>query len=458
MVVVFYAYAFLFANLFVAAAGSAIVFYLTYRLLSFKKKVDRIELKLIREPMERVIHKESPITLRAEVESDETLGVYVKDSIPEHFSLRSGDGELKGTVYPEKPLSSIYTIVPHERGYFELDPIKLDLIESRGLFVYETSRKAKTPLLVQASKRELAMAKLMARKKQFEITGKTNRRHTRTTRADFKSVREYMPGDRFRDIDWKAASRLTKLMTKEFEIESRLPTVIMMDTSVSMKELVKKRTKMDHAIAIGIKVANLLEVQGNPVGLITYDEHRINEFIHPGKATLDEVMLGLFKLPNPTVSASYPGLSSEESPPLTEASRRFLEKVGPLLVAGRRKVLKPETTTGIFEAMREIKKTEETGLLIVLISDLETNRFAIPNAMTIALKQKHRVVVISPFSWPYHLEGMRIDEETAERMYHDYMEKQSLLNSLRDAGIRVIEVSTKEKGERVLAIFRRMSQ
>jgi uncharacterized protein (DUF58 family) len=432
--------------------------YLTFRLLSFKKKLDRIRLEVTREAIERVIHKESPMTLRIQVSCDETLGIKLRDRIPEHFSMRSGEGEFRGFVYPERPLSSIYTVVPHERGYYEFEPMELELIESRGLFVCTSLEQVKTPVLVQASKRELAMARLMSRKKQFEITGKTNRRHTRTTRADFKSVREYMPGDRFRDIDWKAGSRLTKLMTKEFEIEARLPTVLLIDTSVSMKELVRKKTKLDHAIALGIQIANLLDAQGNPVGLLSFNEHRVVDFIHPGKAPLEDVMLGLFRLPNPSYSGSYPGLPADSAPPLTAQSSQFLEKVGPLLVAGRRKGLKPDTTTGIFEAVREIKKTEETGLLLVLISDLETNRFAITKALSFAIKQKHRIVVVSPFSWPYHLQGGRIDRETASRMYEDYMEKQRFLNGLRESGIRVIELSTKERGERVLASLRRMGQ
>jgi uncharacterized protein (DUF58 family) len=382
----------------------------------------------------------------------------MSERLPVRFRLSSGATSVKETVYPEKPVSFNYTVVPLDRGYQKLNPLEIVLVDSRGMFRKRLVHDDGLRLFVQASRREISTARLMARRKQFEITGLAHRRHTRTTRTEFKTVREYIPGDRFRDIDWKSASRLTKLMTKEYDLETRLPTILLMDTSISMRELVGRRSKLDHAISIGLQVATLLRVQGHPVGLIAFDEHRVLKEIHHVGTSLDEVLLGLFQLPNPSETGGYPGMIEGGGAEAGKDVDEFMKKVGPFLVKGKRGSYSTDRTTGIFEAVRCIKKDEGTGFLLVMISDMETNNPAITKALSLARKQNHRVIVISPFSWPYHLSSDDLDVETIEDMYRDQDEKQAYLNGLRANGIRVIEMTVGERGDRLVSTLRRMSQ
>ena len=46
----------------------------------------------------------------------------------------------------------------------------------------------------------------------------------------------------------------------------------------------------------------------------------------------------------------------------------------------------------------------------------------------------------------------------AEEMYEDLESKQTYLNGLRSNGIRVIEISVGERGDRLVSTLRRMSQ
>lgn len=458
IVVILYVYAFLFENLFVAAAGSAVLFYLAYSLMEYRRKTSRVDLVIERAPMDRIIHKGSPLTIRIEASASETLGIEIIERLPSRFRLSSGRTSVKATVYPEKPVSINYTSIPLDRGYQKLNPLEVVLVDSRGMFRKKMEHDDGLHIFVQASKREISMARLMARRKQFEITGLAHRRHTRTTRTEFKTVREYIPGDRFRDIDWKSASRLTRLMTKEYDIETRLPTILLMDSSISMRELVGRRSKLDHAISIGLQVATLLQVQGHPVGLVAFDEHRVLKEIHHVGTSLDDVLLGLFQLPNPTETGGYPGMLEGGAAEGGKNVEGFMETVGPFLVKGRRGSYSMDRTTGIFEAVRCIKNDEGTGFLLVMISDLETNNSAITKALSFARKQNHRVVVISPFSWPYHLSSGDLDVETVEEMYRDQDEKKAYLRGLRTGGIRVIEMSVGERGDRLISTLRRMSQ
>jgi hypothetical protein len=78
--------------------------------------------------------------------------------------------------------------------------------------------------------------------------------------------------------------------------------------------------------------------------------------------------------------------------------------------------------------------------------------------MQMAVRKKHRVVLVSPFSWFYHLEEGGLTPEKLEKMYEDSLEKQTIFRSLRAGGIKVVDIDSNERGERVISSIRRMSQ
>jgi hypothetical protein len=66
--------------------------------------------------------------------------------------------------------------------------------------------------------------------------------------------------------------------------------------------------------------------------------------------------------------------------------------------------------------------------------------------------------VISPLSWNYHLTKDSVTVDRIEQAYIEGQNKQSLLGSLRAAGIRVMDIGPEEKGDMVVQNIRRMSR
>jgi uncharacterized protein (DUF58 family) len=458
IIVILFLWAYLFENLLVGMAGAGILLYLAYRRMEFHSLLRQVDVKVKRKVFEEVIHKDTPFTVGVEVLSTDPIEIRSIDRVPDQFRSISGSNSIHGMIRPDEPLHTSYSIQALERGMFKMPPLKITVFEGRGLYESKLSIDPRTELFVRASKKEIALAHLMSKRKQFEITGPAHLRHSRTFQTDFRSIREYMPGDRFRDIDWKAASRLTKLMTKEFEKETNLPTLLLMDTSLSMKELVKRRSKLDHAIGLALQVAIVMDKQHHPVGLMTFDETNVREHISPGTVDVEEIVLSLFKLPNPIETGEYPGQPQEFDPLIKEDAKGFISAVSPFLHKRHRKTGSIDNVTGIFKALGEMKSYEETGLLIVLITDLETNTPSMMKAMKIAVTMNHRVVLISPFSWPYHLEGIELDPDLLEKVYQEKMRKQGLIKAIRSSGVRVIEINSKERGDSVLSGLRRLSK
>ncbi len=458
MVVVLFIWAFLSQNLVVGIIGSAILLYLAYRRMEFHNLLKILEVGLDRKVLEEVIHKDSPITMKLSINSNEKISVKGSERIPDQFRFRSGNNKVDGLISPDEPLEMKFSLQPLERGMFRMLPMILNVVEGRGLFESEIVLDPRSDLFVRASKKEIALAHLMSRRKQFEITGPAHLRHSRTFQTDFRSIRDYIPGDRFRDIDWKAASRLTKLMTKEFEKETNIPTIIMVDTSLPMRELIKHRSKLDHAIAIALQVAVVMDNQHHPVGLVTFNETSVVEHISPGTVNVDEIVMSLFKLPNPLETGEYPGPPEETGSVNKGSAKDFIQAVSPFLHKRHRISSTEDSVTGIFKALREMSSYEETGLLIVILTDLETNTSSMMKALKIALGMKHRIVLVSPFSWLYHLERKDIDPDVLERVYLDNQRKQSVVKAMRASGVRVIEIDSHERGDKVLSGLRRLSR
>ncbi len=456
--VLLFLWAYILGNIAVALAGSGLLFYLAYRRLDLHFQLKRMGIEVRREVMEGFIHKDSPATIRVEVEADETIDVKLSELLPERFRLASGDLAIEGRVGRDKKLDLVYSLVPEERGSFRMGPVKLKLTEQRGLFRTEMEIDPGTELPVRVSRKDMELARLMARRKQFDLRGPAQRRQARTQRGDFKTVREYLPGDRFRDIDWKVTSRLTRLMTKEFEQETNVPTMVLVDSSLSMRELIKRNSKLDHCAALALETAVVMSTKGHPVGMVAFDENKVLSHIPPIRGDIDHVASALLALPTSTRTGGYPGAPDSTGIDGTGRTGQFLSAVGPFLVKGRRQGLTRDKTTGIFEAVRAILGQEETGMLIVLFSDLETNQPSIMRSARLAMSKKHRMVVAAPFSWSYHVRREGLSEGSLERMYEAMASRQKMHKKLMESGIKVIELEPKDTGEKVVLSLRRMGQ
>src|SRR5689334_10111656 len=95
--------------------------------------------------------------------------------------------------------------------------------------------------------------------------------------VEFAQHRQYAPGDDIRRLDWKVYGRTDKLYLKQFQKETNLDLVVMVDTSGSMAygsdhAAGRGRTwrKYDHAASIAAAMAYLSLRQQDRVGLVLF--------------------------------------------------------------------------------------------------------------------------------------------------------------------------------------------
>jgi uncharacterized protein (DUF58 family) len=100
------------------------------------------------------------------------------------------------------------------------------------------------------------------------------------TSIEFAEHKEYAPGDDLRHMDWKAVARVERYYIKRFEDETEMRTFLLVDASASMGYKRSGVSKLEYATYLAAALGYLLAQQGDPAGLIVFDE-RTRQYLPP---------------------------------------------------------------------------------------------------------------------------------------------------------------------------------
>ncbi len=98
--------------------------------------------------------------------------------------------------------------------------------------------------------------------------------------VEFAEHRQYGPGDEIRHIDWRAFGKTDRFYVKEFEEETNLKAMIVVDSSGSMGYAGGTISKLEQARRMAASLAYLMVGQRDAVGLSTFDT-RVRSMIPP---------------------------------------------------------------------------------------------------------------------------------------------------------------------------------
>ncbi len=97
---------------------------------------------------------------------------------------------------------------------------------------------------------------------------------------EFEEVREYVPGDDVRTIDWNVTARMQRPFVKEFREERELVVMILVDISASGDFGTRGSTKNKVAAQLAATLAFAAVRNNDKVGLILFSD-RIERFVAP---------------------------------------------------------------------------------------------------------------------------------------------------------------------------------
>lgn len=88
--------------------------------------------------------------------------------------------------------------------------------------------------------------------------------------SEFESLREYAPGDAFRNVDWKATARHGRMIVQQYEASRSAQVIILLDCGRLMTPRMGKQQKFDYVLTAGLSVARIAQAADDHVGLTAF--------------------------------------------------------------------------------------------------------------------------------------------------------------------------------------------
>jgi uncharacterized protein (DUF58 family) len=236
-----------------------------------------IDLKQLAEPHQLVVQRiwggpaslsnDVEITLEIQNLSASSLECRLLDDIPS--SLRSSPPDLLINVAPRGSGSASYIASPLERGDIKLAGVWLRYqspahFAERWAFADLQQKIRVFPDLEQAKRHNI----YLSRARQIELEKRLIRQ--RGTGREFESLRDYQPGDEFRDICWTATARRGKHVTRLYQVERSQAVWIVMDAGRLLRARVGELSKLDLSVNAALSLAQIALYSGDRTGLLVY--------------------------------------------------------------------------------------------------------------------------------------------------------------------------------------------
>ena len=144
--------------------------------------------------------------------------------------------------------------------------------------------------------------------------------------VEFNDYRHYQRGDDMRHVDWRLYARSGKLYIKQYEDETNVRCMILLDTSASMAYTSGGMSKLDYGLTLASALAYFIARQRDAVGLITFDD-QIREYL-PAKTRQLHLMRILRAL-----SRVQAGQKTDVVKPLTDLASSLKKKSMVILIS-----------------------------------------------------------------------------------------------------------------------------
>jgi len=124
----------------------------------------------------------------------------------------------------------------------------------------------------------------------------------------FESLREWVPGDDLRHIDWKATARRRKVITRQYEAERRQHVLLVLDAGRLMTADVAGVARLEYVVQAALELAHAAVQHDDNVGVMVFADG-VEHFVAPqrGRRGLRQVLDVLAVATAKLVEPDYPG-------------------------------------------------------------------------------------------------------------------------------------------------------
>ena len=213
---------------------------------------------------------ENDVRIRVESSYPFPIRVEVIDEIPFIFQRR--DVCFRAKIEKMEATTIKYSLRPTKRGVYEFGQIRVFAASPIGLVqrrFTQPSTLLTQPVKVYPSFLMLHQYELLAISNNLTEMGiKRIRRVGHHT--DFEQIKDYVAGDDFRTINWKASARRSKLMVNVYQDERSQQIISVIDKGRVMQQAFQGMTLLDYSINASLVLSYVAMYKEDRAGLATF--------------------------------------------------------------------------------------------------------------------------------------------------------------------------------------------
>lgn len=224
---------------------------------------------------------ENPVKIDIKNNYDFKINVKVIDEIPFQFQKR--DFLIEKQIAPGRNTFFQYVLEPKQRGEYNFGSLNVYVSSPLGLVSKRFNFQKNANLPSYPSFIHLRKYELMAIQSEFLMGGIKKIRKLGHT-MEFEQIKEYVPGDDIRTINWKATSKTNRLMVNQFQDEKSQRIFMLIDTGRTMKMPFKGLSLLDYSINATMALSHIILKKGDRAGMMTFSKKTENKIAAENKS------------------------------------------------------------------------------------------------------------------------------------------------------------------------------
>lgn len=334
------------------------------------------------------------------------MRLLVRDETPPE--IPTDHEPFHGEIIPGGAWTGTYHLRPLRRGNYPFGAIVLRVESLLGLLVRQHSYLVGEPARVYPNLRAIRRYDMLARRGRLHEAG-LRRTRLRGSGTEFERLRDYLPDDDFRRINWKATARRRQPITTEYETERSQNLIVVLDTGRLMGTPIEGMIKLDYAINSALMLAYVALQMGDRIGLLVFAD-QVGQYI-----------------------------------PLARGQRHLQLMIEQLYNVGTQPVEADQSKALRYLAGKQLKRS-----LIVLFTDLSESADQQPFIVSLGLLARRHLPVCVMASNPDIVRLAGVTPEDTRRAYEKVVaqrlldERHTLIERLERQGAMVIDVPAEQ--------------
>ncbi len=191
------------------------------------------------------------------------------DELPEQFQIRDSKHHFSLSTGAMRTIR--YELRPTKRGDYGFGRSMIYVTSPIGLVQRRYIGASEQNVVTYPSFLQMRRYELLAISNRLSEVGVKKVRRLGHS-MEFDQIRQYVPGDDYRTINWKATARATELMVNHFQDERSQHVYAVIDKGRTMKSPFRGMTLLDYAINASLVISNIAMLKYDKAGLLTFND------------------------------------------------------------------------------------------------------------------------------------------------------------------------------------------